>query len=90
MCHTQKLENGIRKIATKNCWESFVLEKGVWLGLFFSYPLLVGWLTPSLIQNAADRFYRQYQRKHYNMLESEVRTSFDICDDSLMRKWIIN
>ena len=90
MCHTQKLKNG-RKLAPKNCCESFLLEKGVWLGLIFSYfPLHTWWLTPSFIQSAAKQFLGQHQRKHCSMLRSEVCTLLDICDDSLMRKWIIN
>ena len=86
MCHIQKVKNGFRKIESKNCWESFVLEKGLWPGLFFRYlPLHKGWLTAFLIQNAADEFYREYQRKHYNMLESEVCLLFDIFGDSAFK-----
>ena len=48
----------------------------------FSYlPLHIRWLIAFLIQNAADEFYREYQRKHYNMLESEVCSLFQICVD---------
>ena len=35
MCHIQKVKNSFIKIESKNCWESFVLEKGLWPGLFF-------------------------------------------------------